>query len=144
MNRKGISPIIASVLLLAVSLAVVGIFSGWAPELAQDVTESTSNSTYETIACNEASVEIRSAYYDSGNTEAVLSVRNTGDEDLNNLTLAAFNQTGEILAQENDVSIARGALSEETISSVDSTPDYIEAFSTQCGSVTYRIDDINE
>jgi flagellin-like protein len=142
MNRKGISPIIASVLLLAVSLAVVGIFSGWAPELAQDVTESTSNSTYETIACNEASVEIRSAYWDG--TDAVLSVRNTGDEDLNNLTLAAFDQDGVLLEDETDVSIASGALSKETISSVGSTPDYIEAFSTQCGSVTYRIDDINE
>lgn len=143
MNRKGVSPIIASVLLLAVSLAVVGIFSGWAPELAQDVTQSTSNSTYETIACNEASVEIRSAYYDSSNSKVTLSVRNNGDEDLNNLSLVAFDQNGKILAQENDVSIASGQISEKTISGSGSEPAYVEALSGQCGSVTYRIDDIN-
>ncbi|MFT4892335.1 MAG: flagellin-like protein [Candidatus Nanohaloarchaea archaeon] len=141
MNRKGVSPIIASVLLLAVSLAVVGIFSGWAPELAQDVTQSTSNSTYETIACNEASVEIRSAYYSS--SDVTLSVRNNGDEDLNNLSLVAFDQNGQILAQENDVSIASGQISEKTISGAGSEPAYVEALSGQCGSVTYRIDDIN-
>jgi len=41
MKRKGISPIIASVLLVAVSLAVAGIFSGWAPEIVQTFTDST-------------------------------------------------------------------------------------------------------
>lgn len=143
MNRKGISPIIASVLLLAVSLAVVGIFSGWAPELTQDVTQSTSNSTYETIQCNEASVEIRSAYFDSGSNEVTLSVRNNGDEDLNNLSLVAFANNETIIAQEQDISIVAGAISEETISSVTSEPSYVEALSTNCGSVTYRIDDIN-
>ena len=142
MGRKGISPIIASVLLLAVSLAVVGIFSGWAPKLAQDVTQSTSNNTYQTIACNEASVEIRSAYYDS-NSNVTLSVRNNGDEDLNNLSLVAFADNQTILNKTTDVSIVKGAISEETITGVNSEPAYIEALSTNCGSVTYRIDDIN-
>jgi flagellin-like protein len=143
MNRKGISPIIASVLLLAVSLAVVGIFSGWAPELAQDVTESTSNSTYETIACNEASVEIRSAYWDGTDTTTV-SLRNTGDEDLNNLTVIGFDQDGTIVGNQlNGVSIPSGALKEKDVDTT-SKPDYMEVFSQACGSVTYRIDDINE
>lgn len=140
--RKGISPIIASVLLLAVSLAVVGIFSGWAPELAQDVTQSTSNSTFETISCNEASVEIRSAYYD-GSGSLTLSVRNNGEEDLNNISLVAFDQDSKIIAQKNDVSLVRGEISDETISPVSSEPEYAEAFSEHCGSVTYRIDDIS-
>ncbi|PSH01972.1 MAG: hypothetical protein BRC27_00220 [Nanohaloarchaea archaeon SW_10_44_10] len=143
MERKGISPIIASVLLLAVSLAVVGIFSGWAPKLAQDVTQSTSNSTYETIACNEASVEIRSAYYDSASNNVTLSVRNDGDENLTSLSLVAFDDDQRILNKTTDVSIVRGAISEETISKVNSEPAYIEALSTNCGSVTYRIDDIS-
>jgi len=142
MGRKGISPIIASVLLLAVSLAVVGIFSGWAPKLAQDVTQSTSNSTYETIACNEASVEIRSAYYDSASNNVTLSVRNDGDEDLNSLSLVAFDSDSTIINKTQDVSIVKGEISEETIT-VASEPAYIEALSTNCGSVTYRIDDIS-
>lgn len=140
MNRKGISPIISSVLLLAVSLAVVGIFSGWAPQLAQDVTQETRNNTFETISCNEASVEIRSAYYDSS-SEVTLSVRNTGTEDLSNLSLVAYAGNQTILGQDT-VSIPSGQLSEETISPVNTEPAYIEALSQSCGSVTYRIDDI--
>jgi flagellin-like protein len=140
MNRKGVSPIIASVLLLAVSLAVVSIFSGWAPELAQDVTQETTDNTFETIACNEASVEIRSAYFDSN--DVTLSVRNTGTEDLNNLSLVAYADNQTIL-NDTEVSISRGQLSEKTIESVGVEPAYVEALSQQCGSVTYRTDDIS-
>ncbi|PSG98501.1 MAG: hypothetical protein BRC29_00045 [Nanohaloarchaea archaeon SW_7_43_1] len=142
MERKGISPIIASVLLLAVSLSVVGIFSGWAPELAQDVTESTTNSTFETIACNEASVEIRSAYYDSNNN-VTSSVRNNGDENLSSLSLVAFADNQTILNKTTDVSIERGEIKQTTITGVDIEPAYIEALSTNCGSVTDREDNVN-
>ncbi|MFQ3275155.1 MAG: flagellin-like protein [Candidatus Nanohaloarchaea archaeon] len=140
MNRKGVSPIIASVLLLAVSLAVVSIFSGWAPELAQDVTQETTDNTFETISCNEASVEIRSAYF--GDNDVTLSVRNTGTEDLNNLSLVAYADNQTIL-NDTEASIPRGQLSEETIESVGVEPAYVEALSQQCGSVTYRTDDIS-
>lgn len=143
MERKGISPIIASVLLLAVTLAVVGIFSGWAPELAEGVTESTSNSTYETIACNEASIEFRSAYYD-GSSEVTVSLRNSGSEDLSDISLVAYDSDEQILAQETGVSVDSGNISEETISSVNSPPSYIEGLSSQCGSVTTSTSDINQ
>ncbi|MBY6293923.1 hypothetical protein GLU60_00870 [Nanohaloarchaea archaeon H01] len=141
MKRKGISPIIASVLLLAVSLAVVGIFSGWAPQLATQVTDRTENSTLETLNCNEASMDIESAFHDG--SQVVLSVRNTGSENLENLTFVAYNENEVIMAQNDGVSLNSGSVGNETISDVSTEPSYVEGFSTTCGSVTSRIDDIN-
>lgn len=144
MSRKGISPIIASVLLLAVSLAVVGIFSGWAPSLAQDVTERTENSTMETIACNEASLNIESAYYNSSSGDTTVSLRNTGDGNLPAITLVAYDDNEQIMNQKTDVNLPEGNITDAKITSLSSPPSYIEAYSTSCGSVTDRIDSINQ
>lgn len=140
MSRKGISPIIASVLLLAVSLAVVGIFSGWAPQLAQDITEQTSQTATDTLNCNEASLEIRSAYYNSGT--ATVALRNSGSQNLTDITIAAFDSTDTILGQSTGISIDAGNLSEETVDTSSTEPSYIEAYSGECSSVTASIEDI--
>lgn len=142
MKRKGISPIIASVLLLAVSLAVVGIFSGWAPQLAQDVTDRTENSTLETLNCNEASMEIRSAFW-SG-SDVTVALRNSGSQDLSQVSIVAYDSDQTILAQTTGVSVGAGNITEQTISSVSSEPAEVEAFSGTCGSVTASISDINQ
>lgn len=144
MNRKGISPIIASVLLLAVSLAVVGIFSGWAPQLAQEITSQTSETATDTLNCNEASLEIRSAYYNGGS--ATVAIRNSGSQNLTDITLAAFDSSDTILGQNTSISIDAGNLSEETVTSqddgTDTEPSYIEAYSSECSSVTASTEDI--
>lgn len=141
MIRKGISPIIASVLLLAVTLAVVGIFSGWAPELVEGVTESTENSTYETIACNEASIEFRSAYYDG--SSVTVSLRNSGSEDLSDISLVAYGSDEQIVGQNSSISIESGNIVDTGVS-VDSNPSYLESLSGQCGSVTATTSDISQ
>lgn len=142
MKRKGISPIIASVLLLAVSLSVVGVFSGWAPQLAQGITDSTENSTYETIACNEASIEIRSAYWDGSQVNVTL--RNSGSEDLSDISLVAYDSNEQIISQSTGISINSGTISEESISGVSTEPSSIEGLSGECGSVTTSTTDINQ
>lgn len=141
MSRKGISPIISAVLLIAVSLAVVGIFSGWAPQLTQEITESTGNQTMETIACNEASMQIRSAYYDSENL--TVTMRNDGSEDLPDISMVAFDANEQIINQTSDIELLEGSIMEVNISNI-TEPSYVEAYSGKCGSVTYRINQINK
>lgn len=138
MNRKGISPIIASVLLLAVSLSVVGVFSGWAPQLAQDITDSTENSTMQTIACNEAALEIRSASVDGETVN--IALRNSGSEDLTDITLVAYDSSGNILQQNSGISLDSGSIADENITGVTGTAAQVEALSGECGSVTTSAD----
>lgn len=140
MKRKGISPILASVLLLAVTISVVGIFSGWAPQVAQDIMDTTEENTNQSVSCaNDAAVKIESGSYDGTADEVNLAVRNTGENNLNNLILAAFDSDGTILNQAT-ISLNGGTLSSETITSVTSQPSYVRAFAQSCSGVTDRLD----
>lgn len=145
MKRKGISPILASVLLLAVTLSVVGVFSGWAPQIAETVTGETENSTMHRLQCDKASVEIVSASYDtSNNGDLIVAVRNTGREDLQNLTVAEFSEN-DVLGEQTDASVNSGELNDVNISDgVDSTPAYVRVYSEKCGSVTAETTEITE
>ena len=136
-KSKGISPIIAAVLLVAVSLGVVGIFSGWAPQLIQTLTDSTTNTTEHRIDCDRASMEIMSSTYDSGDT--ITTVRNRGRTDLSNVTAIGF--INEQLEGQDSNSIPQGSVESFNISG--SEVDVIEVVSEDCGSVTDRIEDIS-
>lgn len=142
MNKKGISPILASVLLLAVTISVAGVFSGWAPNLAQTVTEQTGNQTEQRLACNQASAEFISANYDSGNSEIDVALRNDGGADFNELILVAFDSNDNLLAQSN-ISIEAGNVDNTSISNVNSAPSYVNLYAQECSDVTDRISDIS-
>ncbi len=139
MTRKGISPILASVLLLAVTISVAGVFSGWAPSLAQSVTDQTGNQTEQRLACNQASAEFISANYDSGNSEVDIALRNDGGEDFNELILVAFSSEDTLLAQSN-ISIDSGNVANTTVSNVNSEPAYVNLYAQECSDVTDTIE----
>ncbi|MFB6144154.1 MAG: hypothetical protein ABEJ98_02475 [Candidatus Nanohaloarchaea archaeon] len=140
-RSKGISPIISAVLLVAVSLAVVGVFSGWAPQLIQTLTDSTSNTTQNRINCDRSSISIVSAAYRSGSDSAAVTVRNRGRTDLKNITVLAFRN--EVIQGRQAKSLARGSVSTFNITNVNNTPDRINAYSQECGSVTASTEEIS-
>lgn len=145
MGRKGISPILASVLLLAVTISVAAVFSGWAPDIANTVTEDTTNNTEHRLNCNKASAEIISVGYNlSGNTDVDITLRNDGREDFSKLILAAFDSNDSLMQQTVNISVNSGELTNQTVSNVNSTPSYVKLFSEKCGDVTDKHDDINE
>jgi len=143
MNNKGISPILASVLLLAVTVSVAGIFSGWAPNLAQTVTDQTGNQTEHRLECNEASADFISATYDSANSEITTALRNNGRADFEELILVAFDSNDSLMAQTN-ISIESGNVENTTISGVTSEPAYVNLYSQKCGDISGTISDINQ
>lgn len=145
MTKKGISPILASVLLLAVTISVAGVFSGWAPNIAQTVTDETSNQTTHRLDCNKASATLVSAAYNvSGSEDVDVTLRNNGRADFKKLILVAFDSNDGLMKQTTNISVDRGSISNDTISSVSSEPAYIKLFSEKCGDVTDRLDDINQ
>lgn len=145
MSRKGISPILASVLLLAVTISVAGVFSGWAPNIAKTVTGETENQTTHRLDCNEASANLVSAAYNiSGNENVDITFRNNGRADFENLILAAFDSNDQLMDQTVNVSADRGDIANESITGLDSAPSYIRLYSEKCGSVTDQLDDINQ
>lgn len=76
--RKGISPVISAVLVLAVGLTVVGIYSGWAPKFAEDTTQEFVDDSEQDLKCSNAALAIRDASYDKTAQEAQFDLENTG------------------------------------------------------------------
>jgi len=85
MKRKGISPLIAAVLLIAFTMAVASLFAQWAPQLIQNAQGDTSNQTEEVQACSSATLSFVSA---SKNTSIVRQA--TGDTEIGKITVNWF------------------------------------------------------
>lgn len=85
--RKGISPMVATVLLLAIAVAITGIIG---PELISFIKsqaqESTSRSEEE-ITCSRSGLYIRDAVYNTTSGYLKFKVENTGYESLTDFRL---------------------------------------------------------
>jgi flagellin-like protein len=77
---KGISPLIATIMLIAFTMIVAGILAGWA---TQFVTQSRSELQF----CSKAQLLIQRAYYDNTTQTLTLHLFNTGDVPLNGFTV---------------------------------------------------------
>ena len=70
--RKGISPLISVIMLIAFTMIVAGILAGWA---TQFVTQSRSELQF----CSKAQLLIQRAYYDNTTQALTIALFNTGD-----------------------------------------------------------------
>lgn len=135
---KGISTLISAVLLLSVTVAAIGVFSSWAPDLVQTVTEDTGNQTRTEVNCNDADLEIVSArYYTDENTTVV--VRNSGRVDFDDVKIDAWRN--DVPMNRSSISLDSGSLKTENVSTT-SLPDYVEVISTDCPQAKDELRDI--
>lgn len=89
--RKGISPLIAAVLLIAFTMAVAGIFSQWAPNLLQNIQVSTSEDAERTARAAQAGISIETIKKPPINLPiARLTFSNSGQIPLENFTVAVL------------------------------------------------------
>lgn len=78
---KGISPLIAAVLLIAFTVSIATIILGWFSSYVRTTSENVTSQTQETVGCSVAGVTIEHVYLNvSGNAKIV--VKNTGFKDL--------------------------------------------------------------
>lgn len=135
---KGISTIVSTVMVLAVAISMVGIFSGWAPNVLGDVLDSTENQTTEQTTCNQASIEIRSATYDSNNDRTTAVVSNESTVNVGEIRVSAWDE-GSLLGSTSKS--LDGGLESINVSS-SSTPTRVEASSLDCPSTSDKISEI--
>jgi len=76
-SKKGVSALIASVLLIAFTVSVSMIIMGWFSTFTRTATSNISATTTEAIGCNAASINIEHVY------DGKIIVKNTGFKDLN-------------------------------------------------------------
>lgn len=87
MNRKGISPLIAAVMLLAFVMAIGGMFSEWSGELATDSTQQTSDNQGQILDCTGRTIEVDRVNRDSNWLNVTLQADGGS---LGNVTVTAF------------------------------------------------------
>jgi len=94
--KKGISPLIAVIMLIAFTMIVAGILAGWA---TQFVTTQRSELQF----CSKAQVLIQRAYFDDTTNDLNLAVYNTGSVPLSGFSVLKTyqNQTIESEKYEN-------------------------------------------
>ena len=85
MKRKGISPLIAAVLLIAFTMAVASIFAQWAPQLIQDAQGDTSDRAQEIQECSDVTLEVIEADEDSATVQ-----QKTGNNAAGNVTVTWY------------------------------------------------------
>lgn len=91
-NRKGISPLIAVIMLIAFTMIVAGILAGWA---TQFVTQSRDELQY----CARAQLLIQRAYYENSTNELTLALFNTGDVPLNGFHITLTYQNDSLVSR---------------------------------------------
>ena len=79
---RGISPLVAVVLLIAFVVTIAMLISGWFTTYIRGMTRNISETSSEMVGCSGASVEIEHIYFNSATKTAKLFVENTGSVDL--------------------------------------------------------------
>jgi flagellin-like protein len=81
---KGISPLVAAVLLIAVTMTIAGVLAFWASGFVREQTALFSNETVAT-ECNFAKFRVHSCNYNSSSQKLIFLLENNGVVDLKNV-----------------------------------------------------------
>lgn len=129
---KGISQVITSALILAVSISVAGIYANWAPEFAGDLAGETADQQNREIKCRNANLRISSAEYDLTANFTDVEVTNTGTINLRNgLEAVSINQSRVI----GSTNFSQIEVDSTRFIRVDSEeiPEVVVVLSEECG-----------
>jgi flagellin-like protein len=128
MKRKGISPLIAAVMLLAFAMAIGGLFSEWSGELVESSTKDASDTQNEVLDCSARSIEIDRIEYGESNNWVNATLRADGGD------LGVINVV-VLPSQESDrIDLPRDGVINTTSINVDSRQESIRAASTECAT----------
>lgn len=102
-SRKGISPLIAAVLLIAFTMAVGSIFAQWAPNLLQSIQQDTSEDAVDITRASNLGLEIMSVSFNRSSNQVEVVVQNTGEaiDDKTNISVGVIGDSVANTEQHN-------------------------------------------
>ncbi len=144
---KGISPLIAAVLLIAFTVAIATLIMGWLSTIARSTTADVTNTTQLAVGCSDARVSIRDVYVQAGASGLVnVIVENTGYTAVGIAGVQVYNTTGHNFST-GFTTI--GALNKSTLTSFTITSTSIATcpavfskviVTTNCGGISDTFD----
>ncbi|MBM3303836.1 MAG: type IV pilin [Candidatus Aenigmarchaeota archaeon] len=132
---KGISPLVATIMLIAFTLIIAGIISAF-------VVNFTNTQQMQIKTCTEAKVLLQRAAYDSVSKNLTLTIYNYGRVDLRFETLLSYSNTtehpGGLVKPNRTVDVAAGRISVFDVVDVTNDLDTVTIRSTRCDSPCYE------
>ncbi|MFC2143946.1 archaellin/type IV pilin N-terminal domain-containing protein [Candidatus Aenigmatarchaeota archaeon] len=125
-NRKGVSPLIAVIVLIAFTLIVAGMLATWASRFARE--------TLPTTECFNIDVIIQGSTYDSPTSTLNLYVKNRGTIQLTFDTLIKY-QNGTITQAGQSYTVDANQLRTFTFTGISNTVDEVTIQSQECTNV---------
>lgn len=89
---KGISPLVATVLLISLVVAIAGIVSQWSNVFARDQTELVSEQATLSITCSYGNINLKDLRFQSASSRLSGSIENLGQIALGNVSLSILYQ----------------------------------------------------
>src|SRR3989344_1744444 len=122
---KGVSAMIAAVLLIALTVLVSTIVMNWVTTLSKTQQEKISNKTSEGVTCTSASINNDAVYLDATTNTSRVVVRNDGLVDDSIVSASLLSKTGSSATNltASPVSILRGSISSVTFNMSPNVPN---------------------
>lgn len=92
MQLKGISPLVATVLLISLVVAIAGIVSQWSNIFAREQTELVTEQSRTSITCSYGNVNMRNLQFQTTQSRLSGAVENIGQIALGNISLSIVYQ----------------------------------------------------
>ncbi len=97
MNKKGISPLIATVLILGFTIALAAIVMTWGKSFTQGLQESTEKSSESAILCaTEINFKVKNVCLDSNNKYKI-TVENNGQRDIKYFDVRYYKSPSDVV-----------------------------------------------
>lgn len=131
---KGISNIVTVAFLIAIAIAIAGIYADWAPGFARNITEETTQQSNQNLRCSNAALAISNPEYDRSGDIVEFELENAGTiRFTRTLTVTAFNSSLPV----NNTSFSRLEVGESRTGTVitKKEPDTLRASSVECPDV---------
>ncbi len=90
-NKKGISPLIATVLLIGFAVALAAVVMTWGLDFIQETAEATEDQTKNTLVCAS---DLSFAISDVSTTEGTITIDNRGQVDIKSLIFRIYGVDG--------------------------------------------------
>lgn len=136
MSRKGISPLIAAILLIAFTITVATFLASWSTTFAKEQTEEFSRAGEEIASnCQQANLQVETAVYDSSDESITAVVWNMGRVELSNFEFLVYYSDVNISTltpSNSNRTLSTGDFYTFTVDNVTSVPEKIQVRSKYC------------
>ncbi len=114
-NKKGISPLIATVLIIGFTVALAAVIMVWGQGFIKGMQEKTQSTSDAQLACAQDVVVTVSDACIDGVAGIKVTIKNDGNKNVDSLTLRAYEQTSKIASVSNALTGALNAFAVKTV-----------------------------